>query len=335
LHLDYAGEVRKHVIKAGNPTNDKSRGEKDERYAVVDDKQMVIVLPAELSRHLVAPPLYFADRNLVSFATVDRAEFTRGTRKLTFAKSDGWKIAAPIKAEAESRGLDELVQTLQRLRADEIVADKGADLKKYGLDQPFAAWRFKLGEDDQLHLLIGATESADADARRYAKLGNRNAVFLLNAKTTARLLNEYRSKKVWDAFEPAKVEELKVAGPEGVFTIKKKDKEWTVVDKADAKVKENVLHDALDILAKLQAHHYVVDEKADLKPYGLDKPAWKLEVTTPMGKRELLIGAMEDKSKRPFATVAGSGAVFVLDEIDYVILARPLSSYVEAAEKKK
>jgi hypothetical protein len=54
-----------------------------------------------------------------------------------------------------------------------------------------------------------------------------------------------------------------------------------------------------------------------------------------MGKRELWLGAMEDKAKRPFATVPGSGGVFVIDEIDNIILARPLGSYLVEEEKKK
>jgi len=52
-----------------------------------------------------------------------------------------------------------------------------------------------------------------------------------------RLLAEYRDKKVWPAFDADKVEELKVTGPDGTFTLKKKDKDWTAVDKKTPKVK--------------------------------------------------------------------------------------------------
>lgn len=336
LILDFDGNTKKHAIKVGNLTNDKAKGEKDERFAMVDDKPMVIVLSAELSRHLIAPALYFADRNLASFSSVDRAELTHGARKLSFNRADAaWQITQPVTGEAEHTALEDLIRGLQRLRADEIVADKGADLKKYGLDQPAAQWRFKIGDDEQLHLLVGAAENAEPGARRFAKLGTKNTVFLLNSKLSARVLGEFRSKKVWPPFDVAKVEELTVTGPDGSFTLKKKDKEWSVVGQAKAMVKANVVADTLEMLSTLHAHHYVRDAKADLKPFGLDKPAWKLEVPTPMGKRELWIGGREDKSKRPYATVPGAGAVFVLDEIDNIILARPLSAYVEAEKKGK
>ena len=38
-------------------------------------------------------------------------------------------MVQPIKADAEDTALDDLIRSLQRLRADEIVADKGADLE--------------------------------------------------------------------------------------------------------------------------------------------------------------------------------------------------------------
>src|SRR5207244_3175564 len=107
------------------------------------------------------------------------------------------------------------------------------------------------------------------------------------------------------------------------------------VGQPKAIIKANVVADMLRLLATLTADRYVLDAKADLKEYGLDKPAWKLEVVTPTGKRELWLGRMEGKSKQPFATVPGSGGVFVIDEIDNIVLARPLASYVVEPEKKK
>jgi len=239
-----------------------------------------------------------------------------------------------VKAEAESNLLDDLIRGVQRLRADEIIAEKGADLKKYGLEKPFAEWRFKLGDEDQLHLLIGDAESKERDARRYAKLGNRNAVFLLSSKLTNRLLNEFRSKNAWTPFEAAKVDELTVTGPTGPFTLKLKDKEWSVAGQPKAVVKTKAVIDTIDMLANLRVEHFIADAKADLKQYDLEKPAWKLEVKSGATKHELWISAKLDEAKRPLATVAGSGAVFVLDEVDNIVLARPLSAYLVEPEKK-
>ncbi|MSU80401.1 MAG: DUF4340 domain-containing protein [Gemmataceae bacterium] len=337
LNFDPDGVGKKHVIKIGNPTKDDVRGEKEERFAIVDDKPTVVVLPADLSKQLVAPSLFFADRNIASFSRIDRAELMRGSRKLALVRGDkSWQIIDPIKADADTATLDDLVRALQRLRADEIVADKGADLKKYGLDAPTAEWKFKLGEDEKLHLLIGGIEPGESGGRRYAKLGNRHTVFLVNAKLAARSLHEYRSLKVWPAFKVETVTELTVTGPTGAYTLKRKDKDWEIAGMPKASVKASAVLSLFDTLETLEAHHFAIDAKADLKSFGLEKPNWKLELSLGKEKRELLIGNLEDKSKRPFATIAGTGSVFVLDEVDNIIIARPVSAYIaEAKDEKK
>src|SRR5262249_21119663 len=65
FHLEAPdGSVKKHVIKVGNVT----KKDADERYALIDDRPMVAVLSADLSKHLMAPVLFYAERNLASFS---------------------------------------------------------------------------------------------------------------------------------------------------------------------------------------------------------------------------------------------------------------------------
>src|SRR5207302_8024669 len=110
-------------------------------------------------------------------------------RKVTFTRGDtAWSMTEPVKAEAEDAELDELVKSMRRLRAEEIVAEKGADLKPYGLDKPQTQWHFLSGDKEVMSLLVGST---DKEGRRYAKLGNSDSVFTLNAKLSSRVVDEY------------------------------------------------------------------------------------------------------------------------------------------------
>ncbi len=336
--FDPDGIGKKHVIKLGNLTKDDARREKDERFAMVDDKPMVVVLPADLTNQLIAPSLFFADRNIASFSRVDRAELTRGSRKLTVVRdAKSWQIAEPLKADADSAALDELVRLLQRLRAEEVVADKGADLKKYGLDTPVAEWKFKLGTEDRLHLIVGGRELGDSSERRYAKLGNKQTVFLVGPKLAGRLTQEIRSRKVWTPIKSDAITELKVTGSKGAFILQRKDKTWEIDGMPKAKAKASAVASLLDTLELLEAHHFAADAKPDLKLFGLEKPSATIEISLGKEKRELRIGGMEDKSKRPFAMIAGTDTVFVLDEVDNVIITRPVTNYIDEAkdEKKK
>jgi hypothetical protein len=333
LYLEDLGS--KHVIKVGNLTKDTSRKDTDERFAMVDDKSMVIVLSPELSRMLVAPALFYADRNLASFSGADRVELTRGGRKVVFTRDDkGWQVAQPTKGKADSADLDAFVRGLQRLRADEIVAEKATDLKKYGLDAPVAEWRFKQGDADRLHLLVGAAEDKKPDARRYAKLGDKGTIFLLSDRLSAKATAEYQVRQVWEPFRVGQVEELTISGPEKSYTLTRKDDMWTVAGMPGLKVRGPELADTLGALAYIRTMEYVAEGKPDLKTFGLEKPSWKIEAKVGKDKRELWLGSQQPGTMYYYATVPGSGVVFTVNPLDSVVLARPLAELV-VEEKKK
>ncbi len=219
-------------------------------------------------------------------------------------------MTAPAKAEAETTQLDDLVKNLRRLRAEQMVALKGADLKTYGLDKPEAQWHFWDEGKEKMHLLLG---KADKQESHYAKLAGNEAVFTLSPALSKRLLEEYRDRKPWPALDAAQVDKLSYSGPTS-FALKKKDNDWTLEGQPDIKVSAKEVTDTLDALASLKAERFVADAKADLKLYGLDPAVWTITVTTPAGTRTLLIGRAEGDSKRLYATVPGSGAVFIIGE---------------------
>jgi hypothetical protein len=314
------------VIKVGKQAEDK----KEERYALIDKGEAVVVLGAQLSRQLVAPALYFADRNLRGLVGADKAVLERSGRKVTFVHGDaGWSMILPVKAEAESAELDEVTKSLRRFRAEEIVADRGADLKAFGLDRPEAQWHFLSGDKEVLHLLVG---SADKEGRRYAKLAGGDLVFTLGAQLSSQILDEFRSRKPWPALDAAQVDKLSYQGPAS-FILKKKDGDWSLTNDSQAKINSKQVTDTLDALAALKAVRYVADTKADLKLHGLDPAVWTLELETPSGKRTLLLGRAEGDSKRVYATVPGSDAVFVIGEAEAPRILRPLAGFL--VEKSK
>ena len=319
---DFQGRTVEHVIKVGKPVDDK----KEERYALVDKGEAVAVLGADLSKQLVAPPLSFADRNLPGFTSADKAVQERPGRKVAFTRGEpAWTMIEPVKAEAEDSELDELMKSLRRLRAEEIVADKGADLKQHGLEKPEVQWHFFSGDKEVMHLLVGAK---DKEGRRYAKLGKDDRVFTLGAKLSERVTEEYRSRKPWPSLDAAQVEKLSYKGPTS-FTLSKRDGDWNVLANLEAKVSAKQVTDTLDALAGLKAVRYVADAKADLKLYGLEPPVWTIEAEMPSGKRTLHVGRAEGDSQRLYATVPGSDAVFVIGAGEAQRIVRPLVGFVE------
>jgi hypothetical protein len=239
-------------------------------------------------------------------------------------------MTAPIKADAEDTALDNLLKDLRRLRADEIVAEKG-DLKQYGLDRPLALWTVSGGGKDVLGLFIGNPEAGkekDANPRRYAKLTAGDAIFLLSAKLSDKTLDEYRSRKPWPALDAVQVDKIAFGGA-APFALQKNENLWSVAGKPEAKVNAKAVSDTLDALAGLKVQRWLADEKGDLQLHGLQPPQMTIDLQTSAGKRSLLIGRKEGDSQRVYAAVAGETAIFVLGDDDARRIVRPLTAFLE------
>lgn len=334
LRLMEDGKPADRVLKLGKPVGDKS----DDRFVQVDGSDIVAVMDGRLAKRLTAEPLKFRDRSLARFADADRVILERGPRKAVFAKVDGtWKLVEPVEAEAEQTDLEEFVNALARLRADELVAEKPEDLKQYGLDKPVARWRFQVGEKDVLGLLIGNHEKVDDKdgPRCYAKLTTGDLVFLLDPRLTTRALAEYRNRSLWPSLDAAQVDHIDYKYLRNPFTLEKVDNVWQVVGKPKLKVKSEAVSDALAALATLRAERIVVDKDADRKLYGLEPPQLVLEVRIPSGKRVLHIGLTEGVSKRHYARVVDEkrSDVFVLSEADAARIVRNLTAFTQGPMK--
>src|SRR5262249_22518422 len=154
------GKPSEKILRIGKAANEKlEQGRPMDRFVQVEGSTAVAVLNGALADKLLAGTIAFRDRNLARFADAGKAVLERGQRKATFTKVDGtWKLTAPLDAEAEHNDLDDFVNVLARLRADELVADKPKptpdDLKPFGLDKPVATWRFFSGDKEVLGLLV-------------------------------------------------------------------------------------------------------------------------------------------------------------------------------------
>lgn len=341
VHLTGAdGKPETRLLKIGKAVEG-TKADAD-RFAIVGDGTAVFVLPGSLARQLTASPLQFRDRNLAHFQTANRVILERDRRKAVFSKVDGtWKLTEPLSADAEQTDLEDFVNAVANLRVDEVVADKPADLKEYGLDRPEVHWRFQAGDKEVLNLLVGGPEKFPDDAKEkagrrcYAKLAAGDLVFLLSPDLTAKVQGEYRSRTLWVPLDAAQIEKLSYGYPNKPFVLEKVNNDWHVAGKPDSTVKADVLRETLDALAGLKAARYVVDKNADLKLYGLEPPQLVLEIQTRSGNRVLHIGRPEGESKRPYARVPAenNSAVFVLSESDAGRIIKPLAGFVQEGSK--
>jgi len=315
-----------HILKLG-----KSAGKGGERFAVVDNSNVVAVLPGSLVEQLTGDPLAFRDRTIVRFSEADRLQLDRGPRHAVFRKIDGtWKLTEPLQGDAEQDLLAEFLGLLRQLRAAALVAEKpDADaLKKYGLDRPEATWRVQSSDKEVMSLQVGNKEAKGE--RRYAKLAKGELVFLLDSRLSQRVLDEYRPRTVWTPpLDAVEIESLNYRYNRTPFLLEKAGSTWQAVSKPDAKINSATVEDTLAALASLKLSRYAVDKDANLALFGLDKPELILEIATRSGKRVLHLGNVEGSTKGRYARLPDSdrGGVFVLDEETCVRIMRDVSAF--------
>jgi hypothetical protein len=322
-----------HVIKIGKVVDENSpKATSPDRFVIADALQTVAVLDGALASKLLGGPLQFRDRALARFADADKAILERGPRKAVFAKVDGtWKLTEPLAADAEQTELDDLVNALARLRADELVATQPADLKPFGLDKPEVRWRFFSGDKEVLALLVGASEKTKQGegSRFYAKLANGDLVGLLDPSLSKKLLGEYRNRTIWTALDSAQVDKISFGYAKDPFVLEKVETSWHVAGKPAVPIKAARVSETLDALARLKAERYVVDNNADLKLYGLEPPQLAMEIQMPSGKKTLHIGRAEGTSKKSYARVPepNRSDVFLISEADAAKILRTIADF--------
>jgi len=192
-----------------------------------------------------------------------------------------WKINQPpalAGRTADTAKVDQVVATLRGLQATRLVAEKPAPdvLKKYGLEPPAIRAVVTVPGDDKkpkewVYLIGGESEDK---AGRYAKLGDRDLVFLTPADVAKTLQTDLASPKVF-AFDPAKVKEItlvgwkKVAGFTVTLDLARKPGDlagWVVKNNlSDFNLDAKKVDELVNELSKLNAEQFV-SFKAGPKP---------------------------------------------------------------------
>jgi hypothetical protein len=306
------------------------------RYAAVESSApdaAVCVLPAVLTNKLLAPPVSFRDRTIVKFVDADKLELQRGPRKVTFAKVNGtWKVTAPLTADAEQAVLDDLVNELAKLRANDWAADKPtpAELKTFGLENPEATWTVNNGDKVVLTLHVGKTLS---DGRAYATANTGGAVALLGVPQTAKVLGEYRVRKPWtlDAFQAESVE---IARGDKPFTLKKIGMTWSDPAAPTDVINPRAVAELLGTLTALRVERFAVDTEGDPKLFGLEKPEVTITVTLKDGATRALavggfVGGTDNKQRYARVIDKDRSDVFILSALDTERLTRDRAAFVQ------
>jgi Domain of unknown function (DUF4340) len=243
---------------------------------------------------------------------------------VTTLKKEGtaWQLTAPIAGKADESEASGIANALGQLEIVRVIDENPADLNEYGLLTPRIEVNFKAaGDKDYRRLLIGEKSPTGSDL--FARRNDDKKVFLIPAfqeTTLNRSTFELRDKTVL-TFEREKVDGLDVKSGDKTLRVAKDNMEWKITQPIQVRADYGTVEGLLGRLQSAAMKSIVADAAtpADLKKYGLDKPAASVDVKMGSARATLLVGTKaedntvyaRDTSKTSIVTLDGA----LLDEL--------------------
>ncbi|MBA4187747.1 MAG: hypothetical protein C0467_06980 [Planctomycetaceae bacterium] len=266
-----------HTLSLGNPDPTGAR------FARIDDKPAVAVIPGAVAEALTRKRFDYADRSLFKFdpTTITSILRTKNKEVLELAPgaATGWDLVKPDKQRADATFVDELAEALGRLRAERVSAfgKKDEMFKQYGLEPASATVTLTLGDKaEQKTLRIGnPVDATKPEGDRFVAVETAAPEIIVGV-LPATLVNKLLSPQI--AFRDhtlanfVDVDKAIFERADRKITFTKDGATWKVKEPVVADAEATVLADLLTDLGGLRSDTWVGEKPKDLKAHGLDKP---------------------------------------------------------------
>jgi len=218
-------------------------------------------------------------QNVVNFnrEKINGIDIWNGDDKINLRRDNNkWRLEAPIKDQADSALIDNLLSQLEAwpkdatISAKEIKADK-SKLDEFGLNKPKLRLRLR-GEDEPRPILFG--KNAALDGKMYVRLENSKETFLASQsikKAIDKKADEFRDRKLTD-LTTAQVSRLIVKTTAGEMELEKKGEHWEIAKPMRARGDDQKIGDLIAQITTARIQQFVADDHGDLHSYGLVEP---------------------------------------------------------------
>lgn len=225
-------------------------------------------------------------------------------------QGNDWALKEPKQTKADNGKVNELLNKLQNSKIKSVAAEKSAQLKKFGLSKPAYRTELFLGQEKAKAEVIFSSLKKN---RAYGKDGVRPHIYTVDStflKPFRYSLFDFRDKK-FSKFESVSADSISLFYKDSLISfVKDSSNKWML--SSGEKTKSWQVSNILSTLSNLQAKKFVSEKPGNLKGYGLEKPAGRLEVFA--GKRKLCeLNTGRESGKQVYAKSSLSPAVVLID----------------------
>lgn len=333
--VDAAGHSRTLQVGAAAP----NIGGTDETYVRVEGDPRVLVVSRDLASLLDRQPKDF--RQTAIWPEVRREAIVsvrvEGRQTYTLRKNaDGWAIAEPFQAPADSTAVDRLLTRLtDDLKAQKFLAETASAPAAYGLDRPQLVVTLSLaspastqpGESaEKRTLLLGAHR----DKSICARVVGRPEIFTLEETMLEDLqpkVETLRSVQLLQ-FAADAVQSIRVARGEKEETLelRREGNSWTLTQPFSLPAETDAVDVLLRTLSDLRAERWIAS------PLGsaMDLSNARATITLRLaggGEKILRLGGRDEEAKQVFCQAAGAPDVAAVSATEVDTLLRPADRY--------
>ena len=315
-----AKKTRTLTVRVGKHDADKKK-----LYVMTDDWPRINRVEDGLAPLVQRSALGYRSKRLFDFNATDVAkiDINYQGKKVTLERDqDAWRLATPVKAEADTARVDQLLADLGHLEAAEFVAErpKQDDLgPRYGLDNPPVTVRIEFTDKKKPTKEVHIGKKRDGQGGYFARLADGGPVFTVKEDLHDQLARDalsYRPQTLWQLL-PEEIESLSIhkAGQKE-YVLMRSDKEWKISGPFEADALGEKVQKITAELAAPKVESYVTHEAKDLVEYGLDKPVLTVRIKPVLAKNDkehtLLIGKAAKEGDSHYAKRGDDAAIFIV-----------------------
>lgn len=223
-----------------------------------------------------------------------RVKSESGNASTLKKEKDGWRLAEPVMTAAAETEVSGITSALSQLEMVRLVEEKPANLNDYGLASPRIEVDFKAaGDKDFRSLLIG--QKSPAGGNLFAKRKGDDKVFLIagfQEQTFNRSTFDLRDKAALH-FDRDKVDRIAIDAGGKALELAKSGNDWSLTKPVKTASDFSAVEGLVGRLLSAQMKSIASDNPspADLKKYGLDKPAATVSLGLGSATAALQIGS--------------------------------------------
>ena len=254
-------------------------------YAKLADEPTIYTTKDDVVGKLTFLAEFLRDRKFawVSSANVKAFRIEGAGPKVVLLKADDkWKIAEPVKIDAEPDEVDSFIRALAALNVFRFPNDAPDDaaLKRYGLDQKSrVALTVGLTDKPDQVYYIGRIDPKQKDL--YVQRQGSDSVYTVKEtfrKSVTGTYLDFRKRQVAE-MSRYDMKKFDVKRPEGDFSLAKApDDKWRMTAPVNAPGDDLAVGDLLNDLENLKAVKFLAEKAEKLADYGLDKPACEVTI---------------------------------------------------------